>query len=221
MIEQHLLECQACASEVDELRSVACALGTAVAEQPPPRLKAQVLDRIAADRSRARSRHTGGRAGRRPAPPVPRWLARAGFAAAAAFLLLAVVLSMIVVHTDQRREADRRTTSVLFAPDSHTITARGVSGAGGTVVLSRRQDTLLLITSGMRRAPNDRAYQLWLITSDAPQSAGLLHAAPDGHLQPIVTGAVDDADRISVTLEPAGGSDHPTGAPVLSTSLRG
>ncbi|MGH3625740.1 MAG: anti-sigma factor [Sciscionella sp.] len=128
---------------------------------------------------------------------------------------------MIVVHTDRQLEADRRTTSVLFAPDSHTITTHGVSGAGGTVVLSRRQDALLLITSGMRQAPTDRAYQLWLITSNDSQSAGLLHAAADGHLQPIVTGAVDHADRISVTLEPAGGSDHPTGAPVLSTSLRG
>jgi anti-sigma-K factor RskA len=221
LIEQHLLECQPCASEVDELRSVACVLGAAMAEQPPARLRAGVLDRIAADRSRARSRHTRSRARRHPAPTVPRWLARAGFAAAAAFLLLAVVLSMVVVHTNGRLEADRRTTSVLFAPDSHTITARGVSGAGGTVVLSRRQDELLLITSGMRRAPTDRSYQLWLITSDDPQSAGLLHTAPDGHLQPIVTGAVDDADRISVTLEPAGGSDHPTGAPVLATSLRG
>lgn len=44
--EQHLAQCAACRGEVAELREVAAVLGTAVAQQPPARLKALVDARI-------------------------------------------------------------------------------------------------------------------------------------------------------------------------------
>jgi anti-sigma-K factor RskA len=44
--EQHLAQCSACRQEVAELREVAAVLGTAVALQPPARLKAAIDARI-------------------------------------------------------------------------------------------------------------------------------------------------------------------------------
>lgn len=230
LVERHLLQCQTCATEVKEFRAVTGTLGTVVADQPPARLKERVLDRISADRDRARSSWRARNwPGRRAdgGPTVPRRWARAALTAAAACLALAVVLTVLVVRADRQpglawdRQTDVRSASVLFAPDSRMITARGLSPATGIVVLSHTRDMLMLITSDMRPPPRHHAYQLWLVNSDNPRPAGLLHTTADGDVQPIVAGSVHDADRISVTLEPAGGSDHPTGSPVLWTSLGG
>ena len=48
--EQHLAQCVACGQEVAELREVTAALGTAIALEPPARLKAAVDARIAITR---------------------------------------------------------------------------------------------------------------------------------------------------------------------------
>ncbi|MDI5982443.1 RskA family anti-sigma factor, partial [Amycolatopsis magusensis] len=71
---RHLAECPSCAQEVRELQATAARLGAAVAEDPPPGMKAEVLASIRATRQEPPSAG-GDRGGRsRRGGGAPRWV---------------------------------------------------------------------------------------------------------------------------------------------------
>jgi len=192
---RHMAECDSCAAEAGEFREVAARLGDVV-EEPPARLRANVLAAIgqtrqvgpvdppapglAAGRPAANDRPVanGPRRGRKPAPST---------------------------RTDQRW---RRATLA-------TAAAAVVAIAGTWAVMDAR---LHHAQSQVNALQADRTYEMWLIAGDRKTKALLL---PTGVLGG--TALFDynpDSDAFAITEEPAQGSNTPTMAPLATIVLR-
>lgn len=224
--ERHLVECEACAQETVELRETAVRLGLAVATRPTPELRAQVLRRIRAVRQEKPG--TPGqvspvRAGLR-ARALSRW-------ALAACLAAAAVLGGTTVWQHQQaqeaRDQVRRATqaaeeiaAVLASPDARTRAAELAGGATGTVTVSRSRDRAVFAVAGMASPPSGKVYQLWFDDGGTMRSAGLM--TPGRSEQTVLMrGSVDEAAGMGITVEPGGGSEQPTSAPIALMDFPG
>ncbi|MFJ5305435.1 anti-sigma factor domain-containing protein [Streptomyces sp. NPDC088350] len=217
--ERHLAGCEACAQEAAELTATAARLGLAVSATPAPELREQVLRRITTVRQ-----ETPGRAAQpRPVLAGPRARVLSRWALAAC-LAAATALGGTAVWQHQRAE-DARTearaatratdeiAAVLAAPDARTRAAALTGGATGTVVVSRGRGRAVFVVSGMERPPGGKVYQLWFDDGGTMRSAGLMN--PDrGDQAVLLRGSVDGASGMGITVEPTGGSRHPTSAPL-------
>ncbi len=125
------------------------------------------------------------------------------------------------------REAAERAqiiSDVLAAPDVIRFNLAGANADGkfsGQLLWSRSRG---LVFSGSRlpAPPAGSAYQVWLVTTGAPVSAGVFVPDDAGR----VTMATDNPPRIprpvldvTVTVEPSAGSDAPSGATLLSRAV--
>ncbi|MFJ8431179.1 anti-sigma factor domain-containing protein [Kitasatospora sp. NPDC094019] len=238
--ERHLDGCPACVKEVAGFRSALARLGSADWLTPPPALKAQVMAGLAGIRQLpppvGPAAGSGGpaaavRTGRRTGRAVGRGSGRAARpgrlrsrVALAACLALAAGAGAIAVH--QRGEAARARAEaarsrdgqaavgeLLTAADARLATAGTGAGAGtGTVVWSRERGQAVFLAAGLPELPPDRAYELWFDDAGTMRPAGLL---PTGTGQLLLTGRIDGARGVGVTVEPSGGSARPSGQPVL------
>ena len=68
----------------------------------------------------------------------------------------------------------------------------------------------MVMDAGLPAQPGGKVYEAWLLTGgDAPRPAGVIASAADGGL--VVADGVGNADKLAVSVEPAGGS--PSGTP--------
>jgi anti-sigma-K factor RskA len=122
---------------------------------------------------------------------------------------------------DARSEAQRvrqqsdRLADILAAPDARTVTGTAEGGAKATVVVSRTENSAVFLASGLPELPSGKTYQLWFDDGGTMRPAGLVRH--DG--ASVMQGAVDDAQGMGVTVEPAGGSPQPTTTPLMLMSL--
>ncbi|TDD85133.1 hypothetical protein E1293_11855 [Actinomadura darangshiensis] len=213
--ERHLSGCAACTEEVAGLRETTARLALAASRQPPPGLRDRVLAEI------GRTRQSPPRLARRL--PSPRagglsWLA----AAACLVLALAGGVTAAHFHGDAERAQDfnRRIAAVMTAPDAQASTTRAQDDATVTVVSSRKLDKAVITTSRLRRLPSAKSYQLWFLASSAaPRSAGVMRPPAGEPSKPVIASGVGNAQQLGMTVEPAGGSAQPTGAPFLTLKL--
>lgn len=79
----------------------------------------------------------------------------------------------------------------------------------------------VLVTSGLRRLPPDRAYQVWFLRGGQPVPNALFRVAGGGRGRQVVRAPMrlDDFEVVAVTPEPASGSPAPTGPIVLMGQL--
>lgn len=216
LFEGHLARCDACAQEVRGLREATAQFAVAVATSPPPpHLRAQVLARIGQVRQ---------------LPPLVPDLAverarrrpRLAAALAAACLIVALVAGGLAVRSQQElnraRAAGQAVAAVLAAPDAQTVTGP-TAGGTATVVVSRSRGQVVFASSGLRRLEESETYELWLMGPQAIRPAGLLRPDAQGQTRTIVASPLRDADRVGLTVEPAGGSPQPTTTPVLVLNL--
>lgn len=221
--ERHLELCSGCAQEVHELRVTAAQLGLATAIQPPEELKQRVMTAITTTRQLPPEVPEPAA----PAQVIPlrarRWPLRAALAAAAAAVVVAGTFGVQAYDArNQLQQAQSEVagiTSVLGANDARTASAAGLTGGTGTVVLARSQNKAVFMAAGLPGVPADRTYQVWVIGSQGPVSAGLLQAGSDNRMRPIIADGLNNADKIGVTVEPAGGSKQPTTQPVMLLKL--
>ncbi|MFI6638684.1 anti-sigma factor domain-containing protein [Streptomyces sp. NPDC050504] len=229
--ERHLTGCEGCAQEARELSATAGRLGLATAERPPARLKPEVLRRIAHVRQDGpvvaghRAAWTGPLPvpARVPAPPrrrvTPRWALAACLAAAAALGgTVAWQQHQRAEEAQRQAQADRSrlvtVAGVLAADDATARTGRLPGGGSGTVVVSRDLDRAVFAASRLPGPPPGRVYQLWYDDGDGMRPAGLLDPdRPTGAV--LLEGGVGSAKGMGITVEPAGGSPRPTGAPLM------
>ncbi|GAB2941886.1 anti-sigma factor [Streptomyces heilongjiangensis] len=219
LFERHLAGCDACAQETAELSATAARLGLAVSTATTPDMRDQVLRRITTvrqDTPGGPARGRRGRAGLR-ARSVSLWALAACLAAAAALGGTAVWEHGRA--EDARAEARSATrtadeiAAVLAAPDAEVRATELAGGASAAVVVSRDQDRAVFVASGMARPPGGKVYQLWFDDRGGMRSAGLMDPGRADQTV-LMRGAVDGASGMGITLEPEGGSDHPTSAPL-------
>jgi anti-sigma-K factor RskA len=214
--EAHLAGCELCAEEVGGLLATSAVLGRATAAPPPPRLRELVLTEIArtpqdgADEPASRARR------RRPHLRVTPLLA-------AACLLVALAAGGYAVAT--RRSLDRADdrsaaiAAVLSAGDARTVSGPAGSGGTFTVVSSAARGKAVVAGSGVAALPGSRTYELWTMGARGVRPAGLVRPVSAGRIAPRVVTVPPGADRVGVTVEPAGGSPQPTTAPITVLRL--
>jgi anti-sigma-K factor RskA len=240
--EAHLTDCAECTADVRQLRLAAAALPRTVPQvSPPPSLRARILDQAVrgagADRPVASAPGTVVREKR----GLPAWLQIAAMLViGAGVFLYAQRMQMRVSNleaqlaqaTAQVASADRATTEartvalraqsamgVFAALDVARIDLAGqpVAAMARARALWSRQRGMVFTVSNLPQLPPGRVYQVWVVTAQAPVSAGLLTPDAQGGGSVYFETPVDilPPTAVAVTLEPAGGVPAPTGAMYL------
>ena len=230
--EQHLQLCPECAAEVVSLREAAELLSLLAVATPPRRLREQVLRDISAvrplapqlrDEAGARIESTAGRRRMegssmgRARGAQPRFMPRLVAAAAAAVLLIS---GAAVWHPWDRQSQGQVTVAqrVLDAPDAERATKTFPDGASATVVRSKSVGRAVLVTQQMPGPPEGKVYEAWLRDpSGTFKPAGLMPPVSDQTV--VLEGDAAAATAAGITVEPAGGSLHPTSEPIALFSF--
>ncbi|MGH8829030.1 MAG: anti-sigma factor, partial [Jiangellaceae bacterium] len=220
LFERHLDECAACRVEVAEIHETAARLGTAEHVPVPAEMKATVMARIGQTRRVPPVESEAVEpAGGREVTVVPvtvwrRWWPRVATGLVAALAALVIVLGGQLgdLREDLRRSdaTAAQLRELVAAPNMEVVRAE-TNGSTGIVIMARSLDTAVLIAEGMAAPPPEHTYQLWFIAADGIRSAGLLGAPSDGQLGPFTALGLQDAARLGITVEPAAGSEQPTG----------
>ncbi|MEV7603238.1 anti-sigma factor [Kitasatospora sp. NPDC089797] len=217
--ELHLADCPACAQEVAGFAATLARLGSAGAVVPPEALKVRVMAALPGVRQEA-PRTAAGPGSARPGRRAGAWTKFA----LAACLAVATGAGALAVqqHGQAERARDRaaavqqesdRLTALLTAPDARTVTGSATGGSGvGTVVWSQERGRAAFLASGMPVPAAGTTYELWFDDAGTMRPAGLL---PSGEGALLLSGPLRGAKGVGVTVEPAGGSAKPSGAPVM------
>ncbi|WP_406277980.1 anti-sigma factor [Nocardia sp. NBC_00881] len=196
------------AATVHRVRETLTALSMSEAVNPPPTLESKVLQAL--DQS------TG------HAPPERRGTAVVGRVPRLAWLAVAAVVAgvgaggVVIAERTIGNHAVRFTAEqILVQPDSRSHVAQLPGGGTLTVRTSARLEAVAVTFEAVPAPPPGQAYQLWLVSSGVPRSAAVLTTVP----QAGVLTRFDPADILAVTIEPAGGSAHPTSPRLAAVAL--
>jgi anti-sigma-K factor RskA len=221
--ERHLARCSSCADDVRQMTATATALAMAVAAEPPPGLKTRVLAAAAATPQLPPLPSVAAR--RRHDRRVVRsdWFPRLALGVAAVGVAAAVVLAVVTVSTRDRLDTvqaqNQAIAAVLSASDAQIATADSSTGGTATVVLSYAEQKMIFTSAGLPPLPNNKVYELWLLSTGSATSAGLLPEPADGKTAPVLASGLTSADKVGVTVEPAGGTSSPTTTPIIVMTL--
>ena len=218
--EAHLAGCAECTAEVASLQPVVSVLATAVPQVTP---RAELRDRVLGAAAGLKPAASGrGPATRmyalhdRKTPPALTWLPlAAAIVIAVGAGVYALRLQRQVGELQARFDQAQSTTAVLAAPDLARIDLQGESVApdARARALWSRSRGLVFTAANLPPAPTGKAYQVWVVTAQAPVSAGLLTTDPTGGGTQYYMTPADIAPpvAVAVTLEPSGGVPSPTG----------
>jgi anti-sigma-K factor RskA len=245
--ERHLQRCPSCEAEVRGLRETAARLAMAKTIQPPLQMEQQVLaathrtrqlppaggERLRRARRRIVPKRLSGNGQVRPRThPLdhprdhPRDVRRlrsprliGAFAAAA--VVVAVGLGITQLSTqhqlDSAHQSAAAITHVVQAPDARLESMRTSTGGIVTVVYSSDQEAAVITTTKMSALPAGRVYQAWVTSPSGTRSVGLI--SQPAQLSQLLASGVRSDDKIAITVEPAGGTSHPTTNPVVTVPL--
>ena len=224
--ERHMGKCPECAARVSEFANVAAHLAAAISVPPPPGLKQRVLEAAAQGQQRSSASKKPGvpqaiRAAR--ATRAPRRRARLTAALAATCLIIIAIFGLTARDAQHRLtqelQGSRQIAAILTARDAIMLDSPVTTGGAATVVMSGKERALVFAAAGLRVLPSSECYELWLIGPSGDQPAGMLPSPANGRTGPVVTSGLAAGDRLGLSIEPAGGSDHPTSSMLLELAL--
>lgn len=217
-LEHHLEGCGRCRAEMRWLEPAVRRLPEAVERlEPPPRLRDRLMAEVRADAAEAEARmeaETGGYRNRsEPASdrqPVAGWLRRLGsgtygwrpLAGLAALALALVAFAGYEVGNGGSGGGEE------------TISAGKAPGVTATMV--RKGDGGTLRLAGVHRLPEDRVLEAWVQRDGEVEAVPALFV-PDHEGR--ASTAIEDMNGVEVvmvTTEPEGGSEQPTGEPIVT-----
>lgn len=222
---RHLARCPACAEEVRELRATAARLALAVAEVPPAAMRARVMEALPGVRQLPPDVSPAARV----RPLRPRLRQRLPQLAVAACLVIAAAATGVALDEQhdlaaahqraaQAEQRARDVGALAAAPDAVFHTGALSGGGTATVLSSARLGRTALLYNDLPSLPDAKVYELWYSRAGTMVPAGLLDR---GHSSgaALLHGAPHGADGVGLTVEPAGGSTTPTGAPLAVLPL--
>jgi anti-sigma-K factor RskA len=231
--ERHLASCEPCRQEVRGLREAAAALAAVTAVQPSAAFREATL------RAAAQTRQLPPVSAAPPAPwralrphghSLRGWRPRLGVALAGAVACVLAVVATVAgisaygMHSrlDQDQGHDHAVAMVLGAPDAKMMSAPVTTGGTATVVMSHRQRALVFTAADLRALPSSESYELWLMGPAGNKPAGMINMSGGGKMaSPMVVAGLSSGDSVGMTVEPAGGSPHPTTPLVVVIALTG
>jgi anti-sigma-K factor RskA len=203
------------ADEVRQLRNTLDLMPYASVTEPPPALRAMVLQAAQAQATPVRPSTTA-----RPARRVV-W---SRFAAAAA-ALLALALGLDGYRLRRELDLQREVTSMLQEPNivrSFRLAGTGSAGrAFGAVTLDLDAKKGAVALRGLPALPAGRVYRLWARVGEQDVPCGDFATGGDGAVRaqfrvPVESYTAPIA-RVFVTVEPHEASDRPSGPTVLQS----
>jgi len=213
-LEAHLRTCASCRDELAAYRLTSDNLLMSLPPQQPSTALRQRLQRRLPSAQKA-------------ARPRLNWSFRRVAVGMAILLLLALnmfsILQVRALRSQQAQLMDQIQNGQLALvmlsyphTQSFPIKAENVTGS---LLLDKEYNNAVLILRGLPSIPEDQTYQVWLIAPNGERtSAGLLR--PQTNLPFISEPVYSTQDLVNfvgvgMTVEPAGGSDHPTGQQIF------
>jgi anti-sigma-K factor RskA len=213
--EQHLSGCEDCRAEVAELRETAALLADAVATPPPSSLRDSVLAGISQVRPLPPEVPVTPETATATPSGLQRWMP---LLVAAALAVLVGIGAMIVQPWADDQPRLTAAEQVIKAADAEQVFLDLGEAGRATVTRSKSLDRAVITTEDMVSAPEGKAYELWFQTPDeAMVPAGMMPDAPDQTV--VLDGSAADAIAVGITVEPEGGSEEPSGAPIALFDL--
>ena len=207
VFERHLMGCELCQEELGRLNEAVDALPRSVTPlEPPPSLKASLMDVVNADAAPARER-------RRAALPrlVPRL--RPAVAWAAAACVVAGVAGYGVSELARDDGSGARTLSAQVDQE------RLGMGSASLSVPEDEEGGAVLRVEGLPEAGRGRVYQVWVERDGEVEPASIFDVDAEGAGAAAVPGSLDDVSAVMVTRERRGGAPQPTETPVLTVDV--
>jgi anti-sigma-K factor RskA len=220
LAERHIAASDACRRAYEDALETSAVLALAVADSEPP---ADLRDRIVAAARAERSEAAPARTLRAVAPrrrsrfagllTPSGGFALAGVAAAIVFALIAVSQHDSASSARSERAA---LVAILSAKDARVVplAASGGGQASGRVIVSQGRAALV---SSLAAAPSGRTYQAWGIPSGGGKPVPLPTFSRPGAV--VIVNGVGSYAKLAVTVEPSGGSQAPSSAPVAAAVL--
>ncbi len=213
-LEAHLRTCESCRAELAAYRATSDKLLMSLPPQDPS----------AALRKRLQRQLPSGKKGVRA---HRNWsFGRVAVGIAVLLLLALNLFSISQVRALQRQQAqlveqmqDGQMALAMLSYSKTQTFPINTTNARGSLLLDKEYNNAVLILRGLPTITADQTYQIWLISPDETRvNAGLLQPRTD---QPFISEAIHSPQDLSnfigvgMTVEPAGGSDHPTGMQVF------
>ena len=210
--ERHLRDCEQCATESRSLQAAAASLAALV----PAPASAQLRDRVLAQArgiAQLPAPTSRERFARRHLDSSRLWMA-----VAAVLTLVATGLGAVAVTAAQRAQDAERQVAELTDRRPELEVVSSAIRSGGTATLVATGENAVFAATDLPAPPGDWTYQLWVIApGGTTESVGVLSPDPSGRLEhQVPTPAPGEA--IALTMEPMGGSAHPTTMPLVTLS---
>ena len=147
--------------------------------------------------------------------------------AATAVLLIAVLGAWNVVLQSRAGDLEQRAQIIAQAiaastdPDAEVAVLHGTGaaqGATGFAAFPADGDGYIVLVD-LPPAPAGQTYQAWYLVDGQATSAGLMTVGSDGYAVLSGVDALEDAQQIALTIEPAGGVQAPSAEPVVAGDL--
>lgn len=191
------------AAELREFGETAAVLGLAV---PPVTPDAALRDKLfaALDETPQGATVTRG--------PWTRRLVGVVVASAAAVIVgVLAVGTLVLPQFAPVSDVDR----IVAAADADRATADVEAGGTVTAVWSASLDRAAILVEGLAELPSDETYQLWLIRDGEPLPSETFSSRDGDLVSVVLAGEMEPGDAIGITVEPAGGSEVPSAAPIV------
>jgi anti-sigma-K factor RskA len=215
-VEEHLLTCWICRDESRAFETVADQLSFATPRAVPSSdLKDRLMQRVQTTRPKEQERIS-------PQKTTRPWLERLlpVWGLASLVLILALAASSLVLwQRVNRLEFATSPGGMQAVPLSPPDTA---SSATGFVLISADGEDGALVVDGLPALGENQQYQVWLIRN-GQRTSGAVFSTDEksyGGTRIRAPRPLTDYSAVGITIEPAGGSEQPTGAQVLAGGLK-
>jgi len=196
--EEHLSSCERCREELQGFWQVSGALAHAAGgPMPAPALRDRILEQARNERSNV-------------VPLRRRFTLPALSSAAAVAAVAAIGIGIWAVGLSRELDDARNENAVLGDPNAQVF--QSANGEANLVVTPTGKAAL--VVRRLAPAPEGKDYEIWVFENGVPQRAGLFERPGVA----LLTRPVERGQMVAVTLEPDGGVDAPTGAPLLTAS---
>lgn len=214
----HLQTCESCRIELASYLAINDSLLMAIPpQQPSPALRKRLQSRLPSAQKTPR--------------PLFAWsLSQLALGAALVLLFVLNLVSFTQMRELQHQQINlvhqlqnnQVALAMLSYPGTQSLPING-ENISGTVLLDRDRNTAVVVAWNLPDLPAGQTYQIWLIEPNGHRvSAGLFR--PQANLpyttEPIFSNQdLSSFIGIGVTVEPAGGSDQPTGTRVFKVDF--
>lgn len=214
-VERHLLSCWICRREAQHYQTIAEQLSLAVPPvTPPPAMKEQLMRRV-------RGAHAPELVSEKKVIAERPWLERLLPVWGLASLALVVIMVFFGLALWQRMDRLEVATSPGGMRAVSLNETAEIPGATGFVLVSVDGRNGALVVDGLPPLEESRQYQLWLVRNEQKISGAIFSTDEQsyGGTRIRAPGSLLEYQSATITIEPAGGSSQPTGAPVLEGFL--